>query len=334
MNDASRPLTPRDVAARTLPVPTTVSPELQRAISASAEASRTSPEAAPRTPDEWATMIAASQAFGERRLAAILTRYPARIVELELGGVTVREILPPDLDPSSSQRVLLHFHGGAYVVYGGRAGLSEAVLMAHHARMRVLSVDYRMPPAHPFPAALDDAVAAWTALARTVEPGSIGVFGTSAGGGLLLALVLRLKALGLPLPGALAPTTPWTDLAGESDSYRVHAGVDGVLSFYDGGLEASGRLYAGGRDLRDPLISPVHGDFTGFPPAILTTGTRDLLLSDTVRAYRAMRAAGVEARLEVHEALSHAEHTSAWTSPESVLVYGDIARWFDRWLAR
>ena len=334
MNDASRPLTPRNVAARTLPVPATVSPQLQRTISNAAELSRPDPTSIPRTPEQWAAMIAASQAFGEQRLAAILTRYPAEITQTELGGVTVREILPPSLDPASAHRVLLHFHGGAYVVYGGRAGLSEAVLMANHARMRVLSVDYRMPPAYPFPAALDDAVAAWTALTATVDPTRIGVFGTSAGGGLLLAMVLKLKALGLPLPGALAPGTPWTDLAGESDSYRVLAGADGVLPSYEGSLEANARLYAGGCDLRDPLLSPVHGDFTGFPPAILTTGTRDLLLSDTVRAYRAMRAAGVEARLEVHEALSHAEYTSAWTSPESALVYGDIARWFDRWLGR
>ena len=86
--------------------------------------------------------------------------------------------------------------------------------------------------------------------------------------------------------------------------------------------------------LHDPLVSPVHGDFSGFPPSILTTGTRDILLSDTVRVYRAMRAAGVEARLEVHEAMSHAEFNSAYDSPESALVFEDIARFFDAHLAR
>ena len=333
MNDASRPLPPRDVAARTLPVPATVSPQLQRSISNYAEAPRPDPANAPRTPEQWAALVAANAAVGHQRVANILARYPTEIIELELGGVTVREIVPPGLDPASANRVLLHFHGGAYVVFGGRAGLGEALLMANHARARVLSVDYRMPPAHPFPAALDDALAVWTALTQTVDPARIGVFGTSAGGGLLLALTLRLKALGRPLPGALAPGTPWTDLAGESDSYRTHAGVDGVLPSYEGTLEACARLYANGRDLRDPLISPVHGDFSGFPPSILTTGGRDLLLSDTIRVYRAMRTAGVEARLEAYEGLSHAEYSSAFLSPESVSIFTDIARWFDRWLA-
>ena len=153
-------------------------------------------------------------------------------------------------------------------------------------------------------------------------------------GGLLLAMTLKLKALGLPLPAALAPSTPWADLAGESDSYRTNAGVDGVLPFYDGVLGGAARLYAGPAGLHDPLVSPVHGDFAGFPPSLLTTGTRDILLSDTVRVYRAMRKAAVEARIEIYEAMSHAEYTAAPDSPESASVFGDIAAWFDRWLAR
>lgn len=212
--------------------------------------------------------------------------------------------------------------------------MAEAVLGATFAKTRVISVDYRMPPDHPFPAAMDDAVAAWSALIETQDPARIGVFGTSAGGGLLLAMTLKLKELGLPLPAALAPSTPWSDLSGESDTYRTNAGVDGVLPFYEGVLEGAAKLYAGEAGLRHPLVSPVHGDFAGFPPSLLTTGTRDILLSDTVRVYRAMRAAGVDARLEVYEAMSHAEYTAAPDSPECAGVFGDIAAWFDRHLAR
>ena len=136
------------------------------------------------------------------------------------------------------------------------------------------------------------------------------------------------------LPGALAAGTPWADLAGESDSYAVNAGVDSILVQYPGLVEGMARVYAGAASLSDPLVSPVNGDFSGFPPTILTTGTRDILLSDTVRVYRAMRAAGVEARLEVHEAMSHAEYNYAFTSPESATVFGDIAAFFDQRLAR
>lgn len=333
MDDAANPLTPRPVAARLLPVPRTASPQLQRTISAAAALARDAAAPAPRTLEQWRAAIEASYGLGLQRLAAIRERFPVTITEGELGGVTVREVVPADLDPSHKDRVLLHFHGGAYVVYGGESGLSEAVLAASHTRRRVVSVDYRMPPDHPFPAAVDDAVAAWSALTQTQAPEATGVFGSSAGGGLLLAMVLKLKDLGLPLPGALAPSTPWTDLAGESDSYQVNAGVDGVLPFYDGMLFAAARLYAGETPLDHPLVSPVHGDVSGFPPTLLTTGTRDILLSDTVRLYRRMRQAGVEARLEAYEAMSHAEYSVAFDSPESASVFTDIGRWFDRWLA-
>ncbi len=331
MDDAAPRLTPRPVAARTLPVPTTVSPQLQQSISASARIAREAPAPAPQTPEQWRAAIAASFELGRQRVEAVRARFPVEIVEGVLGGVPVHEVTPPGL--GAKRPALLHFHGGAYIVYGGGSGLTEAILTAHYSKRRVISVDYRMPPDHPFPAAVDDAVAAWSALTETQAPGATGVFGTSAGGGLLLAMALKLKALGRPLPGALAPSTPWTDLAGESDSYRVNAGVDGVLPFYDGLLAAAARLYADGRSLNDPLISPVQGDFAGFPPTLLTTGTRDILLSDTVRVYRRMREAGVETRLEVYEALSHAEFNAAYESPESASAFGDIARWFDRWLA-
>jgi acetyl esterase/lipase len=157
----------------------------------------------------------------------------------------------------------------------------------------------------------------------------MGAFGTSAGGGLTLALALKLKDLGLALPGALALGTPWTDLTGSSDSYGVNAGVDGIFSNFDGLAKSMAALYAGPAGLTDPLVSPVYGDFAGFPPTIFTTGTRDILLSDTVRAYRAMRAAGVAARLEVHEAMSHAEYIYAFDSPESAVAFNDIVAFFD-----
>jgi acetyl esterase/lipase len=327
-------LTPREVPARTIPVPSTVSTELQRSIAAAALLPRDALMRTPQTRDQWLGMASANNALSLARQEAVLKKFPARISEREDGGVLTREVIPAGLDPANDRRVLIHLHGGAYVINGGEAGLSEALLGAAYAKTRVLSVDYRMPPDHPFPAAVDDAVAVYRGVIRNRAPGAVGVFGTSAGGGLALAMVLKLKALGLPMPGALAPSTPWADLAGESDSYRTNAHIDGVLPFYEGVLEACAKVYAGEASLHDPLVSPVHADFSGFPPSILTTGTRDILLSDTVRVYRAMRKAGVAARLEVHEAVSHAEFNSAFDSPESAAVFGDIAAFFDAHLAR
>ncbi len=333
MDDATPMLTPRSVPAKVLPPTSTASPELQRSMSILAQTPIETLQRAPQNEAQWRGMIEASNAMGRERLAELLKLHPATIRETTMGGVTVREVTPAVVDAGKADRALLHFHGGAYVIYGGEASVAEAVLGATYARSPVLSVDYRMPPDHPFPAAVDDAVAVWKAVSADVDPRRIGVFGTSAGGGLLLSMTLRLKELGLPLPGALAPSTPWADLSGASDSYRTNAGVDGVLPFYEGVLEGAAKLYAGDAGLGHPLVSPVLGDFSGFPPSLRTTGTRDILLSDTVRVYRAMRAAGVDARLEVYEAMSHAEYTAAPTSPECAGVFGDIAAWFDRHLA-
>lgn len=330
----SETLTPREAPARSIPVPSTASPQLQRAIAAAARIPRDLMRRTPQSEREWRGFIDGSNAVTLQRQAALRELFPVEVARTEMTGVTVREILPARLDPAWAGRVVVHLHGGAYVINGGEAGLNEGILCASHAGVRVLSVDYRMPPEHPFPAALDDVVAVWRELTARQDPGAIGLIGTSAGGGLALASVLRFRDLGLPLPAALAPGSPWSDLAGQGDSYRTNADIDGVIPYYDGVLEACAKLYAGSASLDDPLVSPVHGDFAGFPPSILTSGTRDILLSDTVRVYRAMRAAGVEARLELHEALSHAEFNSVFDSPESARVFADIAAFLDRHLAR
>jgi acetyl esterase/lipase len=329
MDDAGSTLTARDVPARRLPVPSSVSPQLQRSISIlAATAALGDAAAAPQTIAEWRAFIAQADAQ-TIALNPILARlFPHTIVRREIAGVTVREITPARLDPAKTGRQFVHLHGGGYALYGGEASTPEAVLAAHYAGVKVISVDYRRPPDHPFPAAIDDAVAVWRALLDGHAPSSMAVFGTSAGGALTLSMTLKLKALGLPLPGALGCGTPATDLTNSGDSMRVNEGVDGVIPHIGepgGGMLA---LYVGSTPLTDPLISPLFGDFTGFPPTLFITGTRDILLSDTVRAYRAMRTAGVDARLEVHEAMSHAEYIFAYDAPESAVAFGDLARFF------
>lgn len=334
MDDASGAAVGRAVPAKVLKTPTTVSPELAQSISmlaaqAAAGGGGLPPGWTPPDAAAWKALIAQMDAGTLAARAPIAAAFPHTETLTTIAGVTVREITPASLDPAKSGRLLLHFHGGGYALNGGEASTGEAVLLAHYSGMRAISVDYRMPPDHPFPAGLDDAVAVYRALISERAPAAIGVFGTSAGGGMTLALTLKLKQLGLPLPGALALGTPWTDLTGASDSYQVNSGVDGIFTSYDGIGKALAQLYAGDTPLSDPLISPVNGDFAGFPPVILTTGTRDILLSDTVRCYRAMRAAGVDARLEVFEAMSHAEYIYAFLAPESAVAFGEWAAFMD-----
>jgi acetyl esterase/lipase len=186
-----------------------------------------------------------------------------------------------------------------------------------------------MPPDFPFPAALDDALAVYREVLKSNKPENVGVFGTSAGGSLVFTTLLRAKMEGLPMPGAIAPATPTVDLSKTGDSLFTNAMIDNVLGTQDGFIRATILLYANGRDLKDPLLSPIYGDVHGFPPAILTSGTRDLYLSNAVRMHRKLRAAGVEAVLQVWEGQSHTQYMVDIAAPETKEYHDEIARFFD-----
>ena len=214
----------------------------------------------------------------------------------------------------------------------GRAGLPEAIIIAHLVKIPVVSIDYRMPPEHPFPAALDDVLAVWRSLLAERPAKAMALGGTAAGGGLILASTLRFMELGLETPGALWAGTPWADLTKTGDSHFTNEGIDRGLVSYHGALEVSANLYADGRDLGTPLISPVYGDFVGFPPTYLVTGTRDLFLSDVVRVHRKMRVAGVVADLNVYEGVSHGDYAFVMDSPEMDQVFGELGEFLLRHL--
>ena len=145
-----------------------------------------------------------------------------------------------------------------------------------------------------------------------------------------LALVLRAKQENLPLPGAIAPGTPWSDMTKTGDSYFTNEGIDNLLVSYDGWLKQAAELYADGHDLKDPMLSPVYGDVTGFPPTFLTSGTRDLFLSNTVRMHQKLRQAGVKADLMVFEGMSHAMYyLLPAETPETVFHFKELGRFFD-----
>jgi acetyl esterase/lipase len=169
--------------------------------------------------------------------------------------------------------------------------------------MRLWAVDYRMPPEHPHPAALDDAFAAYCKLLEQESADRVVVHGASAGGNLAAALVLRARDEGLALPGAVVLLSPHVDLTESGDSFQANLGIDTVLT---GSLMPANRLYANGADLAHPYVSPLFGDFTlGFAPVFLATGTRDLLLSGAVRMHQRLRAADLPADLYVLEAGPH-----------------------------
>ena len=315
----------RSIDARTVPVPAAASQALRESIAAPVPVPVSADGGGlPETDDEWAAFAAAADAAAGQGVDAAAEQLGLTLERGEVEGVAVHRVTPNDVDPAHADHLFLYVHGGGYVFGGGDASVQEALFIASRARIPVLSIDYRMPPAHPFPAAVEDVVTVYRHVLAQRPARSLALGGTSAGGGLTLAAVHRFLALGLDVPGALYAGTPWADLTKTSDTLFTNEAVDRVLLTYDGLLRAAAELYADGHDLKDPLISPVYGDFAGFPPTYLVTGTRDMLLSDTARTHRKLRAAGAVADLNVYEGVSHADYLLVPDSPESQEVYAEL----------
>jgi monoterpene epsilon-lactone hydrolase len=322
---------PREMPARSVPVPDTVSPQLQKMIAAPINPSWRD---FPKTGEEWKKQVDAAAAATVRTLPTLREQLHVKTEPTVIDGVAAFVVTPETLPPENRNRLLIHVHGGCYVSFPGEAGTIEALFMAGFGHFKVISVDYRMPPAAPYPAALDDAMTVWKAAVKMVPPANLAIFGSSAGGALTLSIVQRAKLEGLPLPAAIAPGTPMSDLTGRGDSFATNALLDNVLVAYGASCDARAALYTNGHDLKDPLLSPIYGDVRGFPPTILTTGTRDLLLSNTVRMHRKLRSAGVEAVLQVFEGMAHAQYYRDPTAPESKEAFEEIAGFFDRHLGK
>ena len=322
--------TPLEIPARSLPVPETVSPGMQALIAAPL---RLGWNNFPNTSEGWRRLAEAGRVAALPNVNAMAERLGISIEPGMIAGVRVHTVTPAAIAPENRNRTLVQIHGGCYVLNPGEAGLPEALLIAGFGGFRVVAVDYRMPPEAYFPAALDDAVTVWQSVAADGDPRRIGLIGTSAGGALVLAMALRAKRDGLAMPGAIASGTPMSDITKTGDSFHTNAMVDNVLVSTDGFCDAAARFYANGHDLADPLLSPVYGDMAGFPPVILTTGTRELLRSNTVRVHRKLRAHGIVADLHVYEGQSHGHYGRDDRNPETAEAFGEIATFFKTHLA-
>jgi epsilon-lactone hydrolase len=330
MSDARRAVSVRATStlrlpARDIPVPASLSPQAQAIIAMG-------PVGAPAYPKHddaaWRTWIAERDAeflsqFGDRA-----SNIAADVDVLDVEGVRVYLVKPQGL-PKDDRRAILEIHGGAFVMGGAERCRIAGLRAVGRSQVRTCAVDYRMPPDHPYPAPLDDCVTVYRALLEDHDANEIIVSGGSAGGNLAAALILRARDEGLPLPAAAVLMTPEVDLTESGDSFRTNLGLDNVLTE---SLMQPNLLYAGGYDLTHPYVSPLFADFRrGFPPTILTTGTRDLFLSNTIRMHRALRAAGVPADLHVVEAAGHGGFFGL--APEDADLEAEIRRFIDaHWL--
>jgi acetyl esterase/lipase len=253
-----------------------------------------------------------------RRAAAAERLVPSpppgiRTLAVDVGGVKADRISTPASEPG---RHVLYLHGGGYILGSPSLYRDLTWRIASAARARVLAVDYRLAPEHPFPAALDDAVTAYHWLCtQGADPERIAVMGDSAGGGLALSLLLRLRDEGIPLPAAAVALSPWTDLALTGRSFTMNAGADPMLS-----AEQARRFvghYLAGADPRSPYASPLYGEHEGLPPTIIQVGSDEVLRDDAVRMAERMRAAGCRVELEIWPRMPHVWHAFAPVLPEA-----------------
>lgn len=237
-----------------------------------------------------------------------------------LGGVPVEIATPPGPAGSAS---IVYLHGGAYVAVSARSYRRLVTHLSVAAGCRVIAVDYRLAPEHPYPAGLEDCIAVYAAELDERPHEKVVLAGDSAGGGLTLATAIALRDRGIRLPAALVCISPWVDLTCSGDSMATCVKRERVLS--PAGLAIDSRLYAGGADLASPLVSPLFADLSGLPPMMIQVGADEVLLDDSARLADSARSSGVAVDLQVWQGLWHVWHLYAGLMPEANAAMRAIA---------
>jgi epsilon-lactone hydrolase len=280
----------------------------------------------PGTPAEFAALHDADIARTEAGTLASLKARNIAVREMQLGGVNVVESTPPQYRDDDT--ILLHVHGGGFVLGSAKSSLGGDALMALATGKRILSIDYTVAPRGDWRIVTDQVVAVYKAvLAKGHSAKSIGMFGDSAGGTIVSASVLKVRDQGLPMPGALVLLSPCVDLNLNGDTETTLRDADPALDFALN--KAFLAAYAAPADTTNPYASPIYGDFKkGYPPVLIQAGTKELVLSDAVRLYQALKTAGGVAELDVYEGMSHVFQAYMTGTPEQRAAYAEAQRWW------
>jgi monoterpene epsilon-lactone hydrolase len=327
MNAVTSPpkLTPVVLPARTIEPPSTISTEAQAALAFAANTPATS-YPSPGDLEGWRRAMEASDAVWNPLVAQILASCRCRIDTQSMAGVTTY-LCTPGAPGKAEHHIYLYIHGGGFVFGAGRFAMAFGAKAADELGLTTVSVDYRTPPAHPFPAALEDCFAVYQKLLEAAAGRNIVIGGSSAGGNLAAAVTLLIRDRGLELPAAVVLLTPEADLTEAGDTFRTNALLDVNLK---AGLPECNALYAGGHELSDPYVSPLFADFTrGFPPTFIQSGTRDVFLSNSVLMHRKLRRAGINAELHVWEAMPHGGFGFG-SVPENLEITEELRRFIAR----
>lgn len=325
MAEKSPAYNPVKISARDIPPPSTISAAAKKILSDGTVMPRMI-WPAPDDHDAWRKQMAESAKLREPMIAGMLAGSKATMETIKIAGVVCYECVPT-FEHDKNGPVCIFVHGGAFVTGGEDFARATGARTATGLGLRTISVDYRMPPDHPFPAAPEDCVSVYKDLIKMVDPKRIVFVGSSAGGNVAAAAVLMIRDRKLPMPGAVILLTPEVDLTESGDSFLTNADLDVVLKQ---GLPNANALYANGHDYRDPYLSPLFADFTkGFPPTMVQTGTRDLFLSNSAMIHRKLRSAGIDAELHVWEAMPHGGFIPG-EAPENAEIQAEAVRFIKR----
>lgn len=247
-----------------------------------------------------------------------------RCIRVQVDHIPCEWVIAPDADPDVR---VMYLHGGGYVSGAGGNYLPLAADISAAAKCAVLTVDYRLAPEHPFPAGLEDCIHAYRWMIAQGRAKAAFIAGDSAGGGLTLATLLALRDRGLPLPNGGIPLSAFADLTCSSESIRTQAEKE--LYLYPGSLTDFVDLYVSPKDVRNPLASPVFGDYTGIPPLLIQAGDYEVIRDDSVRVAEKAKAAGVNVTLEIWPGQVHVFQIRGL--PESREAIQHIAEFIRRW---
>lgn len=301
----SAPAGAQEKDQRDIYIPTTISREAQEVMKELGNDSindNTLP--GPDDLEAWRKAYDRFEAVGRENYDEIVSRNGVIATEAELGGVPVLDIRPRDWKDSG--KVLVYTHGGAYTLFSARSTVSISAPMSKATGLRVIAVDYTTAPFANWKEIQEQVITVFKALLEegyTME--DIAIFGDSAGGGLAISTVLNLRDRGMGMPAAIVLLSPWADLNNIGDTAYTLKEADPTL-VYTPSLGNSALAYADGLDLSDPRVSPLYADLKkGFPPSLITEGTKCIFLSTSVRLYQALEAAGHKTKLDVYEGMWH-----------------------------
>jgi epsilon-lactone hydrolase len=292
------------------------SPQLQQAI----DAMKSLAQASAATPQEMRALFEQTAAPAEADI---------KCEPVNAGGVKAEWVCAPAANP---ERAVLYLHGGGYVLGSIQTHRDLMGRVSRAAKVRVLGLDYRLAPEHPFPAAVDDSLAAYRwMLQQSLKPSRIAVAGDSAGGGLVVATLVAIRDAKLPMPATGVCLSPWVDLEGIGESMKTREQADPVVRREM--LTQMAAAYLGGKDTRTPLAAPLYADLKGLPPLLIQVGDAETLLDDSNRLAERARAAGVQVKLEVWPEMIHVFQLFAGFLPEGQEAVETIGQYLGQQLA-